>query len=82
MVQAVTAVPSHAPHPLRLAAPMTDTAATTTLRFSRLLLTGAAGGLGRVLRSRLKACCDVLRVSDLAALGEAAPGEELQPCAL
>ncbi|MCE2689279.1 MAG: NAD(P)-dependent oxidoreductase [Rubrivivax sp.] len=61
---------------------MTDTAAATTLRFSRLLLTGAAGGLGRVLRPRLKACCDVLRVSDIADLGDAAPGEEVQPCTL
>jgi uronate dehydrogenase len=54
-----------------------STAATTTLRFGRLLLTGAAGGLGRVLRPRLKACCDRLRVSDIAPLGEAAAGEEL-----
>ena len=46
---------------------MTDTAATTTLRFSRLLLTGAAGGLGQELRPRLRACCDVLRVSDITA---------------
>ena len=48
----------------------------------RLLLTGAAGGLGRVLRPRLKTICDVLRVSDLADLGEAAPGEELHRVAL
>jgi uronate dehydrogenase len=61
---------------------MNDTAATTPLRFSRLLLTGAAGGLGRVLRPRLKACCDVLRLSDIADLGEAATGEELRPCRL
>ena len=61
---------------------MTDTAAATTLRFSRLLLTGAAGGLGQVLRPRLKACCDVLRISDIADLGDAAPGEEVQPCPL
>jgi uronate dehydrogenase len=61
---------------------MTDTAATTALRFSRLLLTGAAGGLGQVLRPRLKACCDVLRVSDIADLGDAAPGEEVRPCPL
>jgi uronate dehydrogenase len=53
------------------------TASDTTLRFSRLLLTGAAGGLGRVLRPRLKACCDTLRVSDIADLGPAAPGEEV-----
>ncbi len=56
--------------------------APTSLRFTRLLLTGAAGGLGHVLRPRLKACCDVLRVSDVAELGEAAVGEELRPVAL
>jgi len=61
--------------------PMT-TAATTTLRFARLLLTGAAGGLGRVLRPRLKACCDTLRVSDIADMGAAAAGEEVRPAAL
>jgi uronate dehydrogenase len=54
----------------------------TSLRFSRLLLTGAAGGLGRELRTRLKAYCDTLRLSDIAELGAAAPGEELQPVAL
>jgi uronate dehydrogenase len=43
----------------------------------RLLLTGAAGGLGGVLRARLKAHCDVLRVSDVADLGAAGQGEEL-----
>jgi nucleoside-diphosphate-sugar epimerase len=31
---------------------------------STLLLTGAAGGLGQALRPRLKANCDVLRLSD------------------
>jgi uronate dehydrogenase len=45
--------------------------------YSRLLLTGAAGGLGRQLRPRLKSRCEVLRVSDLDHLGEAAPGEEV-----
>jgi uronate dehydrogenase len=55
---------------------------TTAIRFRRLLLTGAAGGLGRELRPRLKAYCDTLRVSDIAALGTAAPGEELQVVAL
>ncbi len=49
----------------------------TPLRFNRLLLTGAAGGLGRELRTRLKRYCDVLRLSDVAPLGEAAAGEEL-----
>jgi uronate dehydrogenase len=50
----------------------------TPLRFARLLLTGAAGGLGRELRPRLKAYCDTLRVSDIAELGPAAQGEELR----
>jgi len=50
--------------------------------FRRLLLTGAAGGLGRVLRPRLKAHCAVLRLSDVAPLGDAADGEELAPAAL
>jgi uronate dehydrogenase len=43
----------------------------------RLLLTGAAGGLGTALRERLKANCDVLRLSDKSAFGEAQPGEEI-----
>ena len=55
----------------------TPPTSTTSLRFKRLLLTGAAGGLGRVLRPRLKAYCDVLRLSDLSDLGSAAAGEEL-----
>jgi uronate dehydrogenase len=46
-------------------------------RFSRLLLTGAAGGLGTVLRPRLKSLCEALRLSDIAPLGAAAAGEEL-----
>lgn len=50
--------------------------------FKRLLLTGAAGGLGRELRRRLKTHCTVLRLSDIVDLGAAAPGEELMPAAL
>ena len=50
--------------------------------FGRLLLTGAAGGLGRELRARLKAHCQVLRLSDIADLGVPAAGEELMPAAL
>jgi uronate dehydrogenase len=38
--------------------------------------------LGRVLRPRLKGVCDILRVSDIAPLGDAAPGEECMPAAL
>jgi uronate dehydrogenase len=34
------------------------------------------------LRKRLKACCQILRVSDIADLGTAAPGEELQAARL
>ncbi|HEX6705644.1 MAG TPA: NAD(P)-dependent oxidoreductase [Albitalea sp.] len=54
----------------------------TPLRFGRLLLTGAAGGLGRELRPRLKAYCETLRLSDIADLGEPAPGEDLRPARL
>lgn len=43
----------------------------------KLLLTGAAGGLGKALRERLKANCSVLRLSDVQAFGEAAQGEEI-----
>jgi uronate dehydrogenase len=42
-----------------------------------LLLTGAAGGLGVALRQRLKANCDVLRLSDVKPFGEAGPDEEI-----
>jgi len=59
-----------------------DTATNGTPPFHRLLLTGAAGGLGRVLRPRLKPWCTLLRLSDIADLGSAASGEELQPVAL
>ena len=55
---------------------------TATAPFKRLLLTGAAGGLGKELRRRLKSHCDVLRLSDIADLGTAAAGEELMPAAL
>lgn len=43
----------------------------------KILLTGAAGGLGKALRDRLKANCDVLRLSDKSSLGPAQPGEEI-----
>jgi uronate dehydrogenase len=43
----------------------------------KLLLTGAAGGLGTALRERLKANCDVLRLSDRQAFGDAAAHEEV-----
>ena len=53
------------------------TASTTTLRFRRLLLTGAAGNLGRELRPRLKAYCDTLRLSHRKDFGPAGDGEEI-----
>ena len=52
------------------------------MAFDRLLLTGAAGALGRVLRPRLKDLCTTLRVSDKDDLGAAAPGEEVRAAAL
>ena len=51
-------------------------------RFNRLLLTGAAGGLGRELRRTLKPFAQILRLSDIAPLGAAASGEELVACDL
>ncbi|MGN6579662.1 MAG: NAD-dependent epimerase/dehydratase family protein [Bordetella sp.] len=51
-------------------------------RARRLLLTGAAGGLGKVLRPRLKAYADVLRVSDIGAMDSAQAGEEVVVCDL
>ena len=38
---------------------------STVVPFQRLLLTGASGGLGRVLRPHLRTLCRTLRVSDL-----------------
>jgi uronate dehydrogenase len=53
-----------------------------TGHFQRLLLTGAAGGLGKVLRPRLRAHADTLRVSDISALDPAQAGEETVICDL
>ncbi|WP_417721800.1 NAD-dependent epimerase/dehydratase family protein [Salipiger sp.] len=49
---------------------------------NRILITGAAGQLGRMLRGKLRGKATVLRLSDIADLGEAAEGEELVPCDL
>jgi uronate dehydrogenase len=49
---------------------------------NRLLLTGAAGGLGRVLRQSLKPFARSLRLSDIAGMEAAGPGEEVIPCDL
>jgi uronate dehydrogenase len=50
--------------------------------FQRLLLTGAAGGLGQVLRPRLRPWARILRLSDIAEMAPAATGEEVVPCDL
>ncbi|MGL4188740.1 MAG: NAD-dependent epimerase/dehydratase family protein [Sphaerotilus sulfidivorans] len=47
------------------------------IRFGRILLTGAAGHLGREMRPRLKAYCDQLRLSDREPMAPAADGEEV-----
>lgn len=51
-------------------------------RFQRLLLTGAAGGLGRVLRPRLKAFAQVLRLSDIGDMAPSEAHEEVVRCDL
>ncbi len=49
----------------------------SAIRFRRLLLTGAAGNLGKELRPRLKAYCETLRLSHRKDFGPAADGEEI-----
>lgn len=54
-------------------------------RYRRLLLTGAAGGIGRALRPRLAAHAQAVRLSDLpqalqAHVDNPAPHEEIVPC--
>ncbi|MBC2771672.1 NAD(P)-dependent oxidoreductase [Rhizobium sp. AQ_MP] len=48
----------------------------------RLLLTGAAGGLGSAMRGRLKGLADLVRVSDILDLGPVAAHEEAIACDL
>ncbi|MDE1169287.1 MAG: NAD(P)-dependent oxidoreductase [Pseudomonas sp.] len=51
--------------------------------FNRLLLTGAAGGLGKVLRESLQPCAKVIRLSDIADIAPAtSEREEVQVCDL
>ena len=50
--------------------------------FRRLLLTGAAGNLGQVLRKHAMPWTSSLRLSDLGDLGSAQPGEEIITCDL
>ena len=58
---------------------MTDLSAALP---ERLLLTGAAGGLGRILRESLKPHVRRMRLSDVAALAPAGPDEETVSCDL
>lgn len=51
-------------------------------KINRLLLTGAAGGLGRVLRPRVAEMAGIIRISDLANLGDGEAHEELVHCDL
>lgn len=48
----------------------------------RLLITGAAGGLGSEMRKRLAHMADIIRLSDFADMGEAAANEEIVQCDL
>ena len=50
--------------------------------FKRILLTGAAGGLGRILRERIAPWAEVVRLSDLNEVGTAGPNEEIVRCDL
>jgi uronate dehydrogenase len=53
-------------------------------KFHRLLLTGAAGGIGRVMRPRVAAFAERVRISDLAKAcpSDAESHEEIVPCDL
>ena len=48
----------------------------------RLLITGAAGALGRMARRRLTHLADIIRLSDRAELGDADAHEEIVSCNL
>jgi uronate dehydrogenase len=56
---------------------------TAPTPFNRVLLTGAAGGLGKVLRKSLRPYAKVLRLSDISEMAPAADdSEEVQICDL
>jgi uronate dehydrogenase len=55
---------------------------SATAQLHRLLLTGAAGALGKVLRESLQPYASVLRLSDVALMAPAGPAEEVVPCDL
>ena len=49
----------------------------THVPYPTLLMTGAAGGLGRAMRPKLIQDCHTLRLSDVAPMAAAGPGEEV-----
>ncbi|MBB3230419.1 NAD-dependent epimerase/dehydratase family protein [Halomonas stenophila] len=49
---------------------------------NRILVTGAAGGVGKAIRPHLACLAHRVRLSDVADLGEAAEHEEIVPCDL
>jgi uronate dehydrogenase len=49
---------------------------------NRLLITGAAGALGRHAREQLRGLYPVIRLSDISPMEPARPGEEVIPCNL
>ena len=51
-------------------------------RFNRLLITGAAGNLGRELRAGLKPLAGTIRLTDRADMAPAGPGEEVMQAEL
>ena len=51
-------------------------------RFKRLLITGAAGNLGRELRTGLAPLADIVRLTDRAQMAPAGPDEEVMQCEL
>ena len=51
-------------------------------RFNRLLITGAAGNLGKQLRSGLSPLANTLRLTDRAEMAPAGEGEEVMQCEL
>ena len=58
------------------------TSTTSEKPFKRILLTGAGGGLGQVLRDRIKPWADVVRLNDVKDIGPARAGEEIMLCDL
>jgi uronate dehydrogenase len=52
------------------------------MQIDRLLITGAAGALGRVLRDHVRGRYQAVRLSDRQPMGDAGPGEEIVQCEL